>query len=166
MDTIKHFLKSNAFAVGAVAVAALILLLLAFKAGVGIGYRKAAFSDRWGANYHRNFGGPPCGSTLGFPKGGMIDAHGVFGQIIKIELPDLIIRDRGDVEKIVLIGDETLIKRGRQTVTPADLRADEYVVIIGEPDDQGRIKAKLIRLLPAPPEDGRPFPPTSLRFHR
>lgn len=137
---------------------AFIALLLVFKAGTIVGFRKAGFSYQWGENYHRNFAGPRGGLFQDFSGRDFIDAHGVFGQIMKIDpstgsgqAATLVIKGRDDVEKIVLVKDDTVIRRLMETVKPSDLKVDDFIVVIGEPNNNGQIEAKFIRVLPSPP---------------
>ena len=125
----------------------MLLLLLVFKLGTVVGARQADFSCRWSENYHRNFGGPKGGMFKGFRDNNFIEAHGTFGQIIKIDGATLVVKGRGDVEKVVLITESTVIKRGRESISISDLRADDYIVTIGSPNSAGEIQAKLIRIL-------------------
>lgn len=125
-----------------------ILLLLTFRAGMIVGYHKAMFSYRWGENYHRNFGGPRFGF---FSNSGrdFIESHGTFGQVIKIDSTTLVVKGRDDVEKIIVITKDTAIRRGIDNIMPIDLRVDDPVVIIGTPNNDGQIEARLIRVMPA-----------------
>jgi len=134
-----------------VGLAVFVIVVLIFGAGMFIGGMKARFSYRWAENYHRNFGGPE-GGFMGElkmmpPNSEFIEGHGTFGQIIKIDGLTLVIKGRNDVEKIILIKDDTVIKRLRDTVKPAELKVDEFIVVIGEPNDTGQVEAKLIRVL-------------------
>ena len=54
------------------------------------------------------------------------------------------------MEKIVLVNDQTVIRRGRDNVKVSDLKVDNNLVVIGDPNEMGQIAAKLIRLMPAP----------------
>ncbi len=56
-----------------------------------------------------------------------------------------LVKGKDDVEKMVLVSDKTEISRGRQTVRIDELKIDDSVVIIGSPNEQGQIEAKLIR---------------------
>lgn len=133
----------------------LVVLMLIFKAGLMIGAKKADFSHRFSDNYRRNFIGPAGNPQNGFFKEldekNFMNPHGVDGQIIKIDNEELVIKDRDNVEKMVLLNDKTVINRFRDTIKPDELKVDEYVIVLGEPNDQGEIVAKLIRLMPAPP---------------
>lgn len=129
-------------------IGALIVLLLVFKAGMVVGFKKANFSYRWVENYHRNFGGPRGGFLGDFSDRDFTDAHGTSGQIIKIDGNTLVTKGRDDVEKIVLVKDDTVIKRFQDTLKVADLKVNDYIVMIGDPNDAGQIEAKLIRLFP------------------
>jgi|SRR3989338_5021386 len=135
-----------------------ILLLLAFKAGMAVGFKKASFSYRWGENYHRNFGGPKGGFFREFSDNDLTNAHGVFGEIIKIDGTTLIIKGADGVEKAVLAGADASIRRFSEAVKAEELKVGDRVVVIGEPNDSGQIEAKLIRIMPALPGPKRGEP--------
>jgi len=122
-----------------------------------IGFKKANFSYRWEENYHQNFAGPKKGfiAELGrdFGNQDFIESHGIFGQIIKNESSSLVIKGPDNIEKIVLLNNDTIIKLQKQTVTKSELITNQYLVIIGEPNESGQLAAKFIRLLPPPPMD-------------
>jgi len=149
-----------------IGLAGFVIIVLVFSVGVWIGGEKARFSYRWAESYNKNFAGPKegfLGDWRGFPlpPEDFIEAHGVFGQIIKIDGSTIVIKGREDVEKIVLVKEDTVIKRFQDNVKIGDLKVDDYIVVIGEPNDAGQIEAKLIRIFPAPPDKTsfRPFPP-------
>lgn len=134
-------------------IAVIIVVILVLKIGMMIGFKKAEFSYRWGENYHRNFAGPRGGFFKDFEGEDFIDAHGVVGQIIKIDMPTtIIIKGKDGIEKIVVIKDDTVIKNLRDTVRLENLKIDDMMVVIGQPNEDGQIEAKLIRILPPPPQ--------------
>lgn len=126
------------------------IIVLIFGAGIKVGTLKAKYSYRWAENYHKNFAGPQGGFLGDFRRGfgdkDFINAHGAFGSIIKIDGSTLIIKGKNDVEKTVLVSDKTEINSRRETVKASDLKVDDQIVIIGSPNEQGQIEAKLIRL--------------------
>jgi hypothetical protein len=127
----------------------LIVILFILGLGIFIGATKARFSYRWAENYHKNFGGPRGGFMAGFPgfpERDFIEGHGTFGEIIKINDSDLVIKGRDDVEKVILITKDTVIKKGRKTIKKEDLKVGNAVTVIGTPDKEGRIEAELIRV--------------------
>lgn len=132
----------------------IVIALLIFSAGVTVGFYKASFGHAWSENYERNFGMRPDFSIFGennFPNAG-----GAIGKIIKIELPTLIVQDKDNVEKVILTNDDTQIEKMRQPAQTTDLKVDDFIVVIGAPDEQGQIEAKFIRVMPF----GMPVPPT------
>ncbi len=140
MDAMKP-LRSKAFPIALIAVCLLILLLLAFKVGVIVGYQKAQFSYRWGENYQRNFAGPRGGFFL--------NAHGAFGTILGINGNTMVVAGRDNVERIVLLKENTMLTRFRQRIPLSELKNNDTVMVIGSPNDAGQIEAKLIRVMPA-----------------
>lgn len=150
---VKTFIQSKTYKIIILSLAALVILFLAFNAGMAVGFRKARFSYQWAENYHKNFAGPRGGMLRGafrdFGGEDFIGAHGAAGQIIKIDGNEIVIRGRDGIEKIAVVKDDTDIERLREAVKLADLKVDDYIAVIGSPDDAGRIEAKLIRVLPA-----------------
>ncbi|MFA6353629.1 MAG: hypothetical protein WCW93_01715 [Candidatus Paceibacterota bacterium] len=131
----------------------IIVALLIFSAGITVGFRKASFGRAWGDNYEHNFGMRPNRPMFGqdnFPN-----ANGAIGKIIKITLPTIIVQDKDNTEKVILLKDDTKIQKMMSEIKASDLIIDDFVVIIGSPNAQGQIEAKLIRIMPA----GMPIPP-------
>lgn len=150
---IKPYLKKYAFPLAIVAMIWLVVLLLAFKLGVSLGKRQAEFTCQWSENYHRNFGGPPPGGFLQLlDRDDQVQAHGVFGTVIQAATGSLIVKQNDGVEKVVLVGDDTVIQLLRQRVPLSEVHVNEWAVVLGEPNDQGQIQATFIRLLPPPPQ--------------
>ncbi len=135
-----------------------ITILLIFQAGKIVGFKKANFSYQWGENYYKNFAGPRNGQMKGFMEKDFMGAHGVFGTIIEIKNSSLVIKGQDNLEKIVLLKGDTVINRLQKTVKLSDLKLDDKVVIIGSPDNEGQIEARLIRILP---KDFPPMPSAS-----
>ena len=159
---IKEVIQSRRFTIALVILAELILLALVFQAGMFVGFRKARFSYSWGENYHRMFGGPRQGFMEDFVGQDFIDSHGTAGRIVKIDNNALIIKGQNEVEKIIITTPTTSIKQGPVDIALKDLRLDDQVVVIGSPQNEGQIEAKIIRIFP-PKADAqkftRPAPP-------
>jgi len=159
MDINKIF-KSKIFRWALIIIGALVVLLFVFKAGMIVGVKKADFSCRWSDNYHRNFGGPRGGFLEGFGDRDFMEANGVFGQIIKIDVSTstptstFVVKGRGDTERVVLLDGNSVVKNLKDTVKSSDLKVGDSVVIIGEPNAAGQIEAKLVRVMPTPPTGG------------
>lgn len=131
----------------------LLIIFLAFGAGVFVGYRKAKFSYAWGENYDRNFGGPHHGifgiiheRGLG---GGFMNAHGTSGSVLSVASSTLTVSGRDGAEKIILVSSSTAIRAGSSNLSIADLKINDSVVVVGSPNNQGQIEARLIRVLPS-----------------
>ena len=123
-------------------------VVLIFGMGIFVGGAKAKFSYRWAESYHKNFAGPRSGffgDWKSFPRGDLIEGHGAFGEIIELNDTGFVIRGRGDVEKVIVITEDVVIKKGRKTIKDG-LQVGDQVIIIGSPNDDGQIEAKLIRV--------------------
>jgi hypothetical protein len=133
---------------------AIVVIVLVFGLGVFVGEKKAKFSYLWAENYHRMFAGPKAGflGNLRMPPfppfDEFIEGHGTFGEIIKIEGNNLVVKGRGNVEKVIVVTEKTVIKSGRKDIKFSDLKIGDMIVIIGSPNEKGQIEAKLIRVFP------------------
>jgi len=130
-----------------------LVALLIFYAGVNVGFHKASFGRAWGENYERNFGFGPDHPLLGadnFPN-----ANGAIGKIIKIELPTIIVQDKNNTEKVILLSSDTHIEKMANAIDSSELSVNDFIVVIGSPNDQGQVEAKFIRVMPL----GMPVPP-------
>jgi len=139
--------KSPKFSKISFGVAAALILIIVFGAGVFVGQEKARFSFHWGENYYNNFA-PKRPLQMPMDRD-LVNGYGSSGQIIKINSNSLVIKDRDGVEKNVLATAQTLIKRGPENLIIADLKVNDEIVVIGSPNSSGQIEAKLIRVLPA-----------------
>jgi hypothetical protein len=148
---INNIFESKLFRGIILSIAGLIVLIFVFGLGVSVGTKRADFSFKWAENYHKNFAGPREGFFNDFMGKEFIDANGVFGQIIKIGEQSLTIKGRDDVEKIVLTDEKTTIRFQNVNIKFNELKVDESIIVIGEPNDKGEIEAKLIRVMPPMP---------------
>lgn len=138
-------LKEN-HSIIAIAIIALVLILVSFRLGVFVGQKQAEFSYRWGENYHQNFGGPNGGFMQDLRGQDFIAGHGNVGRIIKKDSESLIIQDRDNIEKIIKVDPKTVIKNGRKDIKINELKIDDGIIVLGSPQDDGNILARLIRV--------------------
>jgi len=160
-ESVKKILESKKVSMIILILGLFIILSIVFQAGVYVGFHKASFGRDWSENYGRNFG-----MTRGDGRdliGGMRNqknfpnTHGTIGKIIKIELPIIIVEDKDGTEKVVIIKDDTGIRSIKQEIKVNDLRVDDFIVVIGSPNTNGQIEAKLIRVMPAGMPQARLF---------
>lgn len=151
---ITHISESKRFKTIITIIVALVGALVIFQVGVFVGYRKAVFSEGLGDNYYRAFSPREKGMMgPGFDGDNVPGGHGAVGKVIKISLPALIVEGPDNIEKQIILTDDTLIRRFKEAVLPADLKVGDYVVVIGSPNKNGQVEAGLIRLLPPPPQN-------------
>jgi hypothetical protein len=167
-ESIKKMFESKKVLFIASILGVLIIISLIFQAGVYVGFQKASFGRDWGENYGRNFG-----MMRGDGRdliGGMRNqknfpnAYGAVGKILKIELPTIIVQDKDGTEKVVLIKDDTGIRLMKEDIKASILKIDDFIVVIGSPNTEGQIEAKLIRLMPADMPLGLLPPPQPLKI--
>lgn len=152
-NKINIFIESKNFKYILYIFGAVFILFFVFQMGMMIGFRKASFSRDWGNNYERNFG--PMRKTPPFMRndvGNLPNAHGAIGKIIKVDYPNIVVLDKDQTEKIVIINDQTNIIERKEKVSKDILVVDKFIIVIGNPNVTGQIEAKLIRVLPAPEE--------------
>lgn len=156
-EKLKKVLESKILVGVLYGVGGILVLMLVFSLGVSVGFHKASFGKNWGENYERNFG-MKHGDMLGKFEGrgeNFPNAHGAVGKILKIELPNIIVIDKDNTEKVIVLNEQTKIQAMRQELKATDLKIDNFIVVIGSPDEKGQIEAKFIRLMPS----GMPLPP-------
>jgi len=120
-----------------------VIVLLIFQAGVIVGYHKGRFSARFGDNYYHTFGGRyPDFLPKMTPSG-----HGAVGKIVSVTWPTFILAGSDNIEKIILIKSDTIIRQFRDTVASSSLTVNDSVVVLGTPNNQGEIEARLIRII-------------------
>jgi hypothetical protein len=150
-ENIKQFFKkTDALKKAIIVFLGLALVIFIFGVGVFVGETKARFSFRWAENYHNNFAGPKGGflgdwQRLPMPPDNFMESRGIFGEIIKIN-GDLVIRGKDNMERVVILSASTLIERGRESIKKEDLKIGDKIVVIGSPNEQGQIEAKLVRI--------------------
>lgn len=154
----KNLIQSKKFKIAAGIVGVLLISLISFAVGVGVGFRKARFSYAFSENYERNFAGFPGRpeGPMGFMKEPMHDfsgrgfrnAHGLAGTIISIADNSLVVKDNDNKENTITISNKTVIKDGPVDVNLSDLKPDIRVVVMGRPNDNGTIDADFIRVFP------------------
>ena len=155
--------KSKMLKVAALAVGGFLVILVSFAGGVAVGLKKARFSYKWGENYERNFMGGPLRGPMGmkgqtpgpremmrdFEGRGFRNAHGIAGSVISVADNKIVIKDRNGQENTISVDDKTLIKRGQDNISLNDLKNGDRIVVMGSPDDNGVVKADLIRVFSA-----------------
>ena len=141
----------------------MIVLILIFFLGVSVGFHKASFGRAWGDNYEKNFGMMP--NLPAFGRDNFPNAHGAVGKIIKTELPTIIVQDKDNTEKVILIRDDTKIQKKKTSITANNLALDDFVVVVGSPNDKGQIEAKFIRIMPLgmPDPEQQPIAPAPIK---
>ena len=152
------YLKMKSLIIISWSILGFIILLLVFKAGMSVGFKKANFSIQWGQHYNQNFAGPRGNffmNTFGPDK--YTESNGAFGQILKINTDSLVMTGVGNVEKIILLKDDTIIRTERKEIKSNELQVGNNIVVIGEPNENGQIEAKLIRIMPTPPAGQMPI---------
>lgn len=129
--------------------AAVALALLIFQAGVMAGYHKARFGMGYGDSFHREFIDPHRSDMgKGFFGEGIPGGHGAVGEIISINLPQFVVAGSDNLEKTIRIASTTHIREFQNELPASGLMVGSTVVVLGVPNTNGQIDAKLVRVLP------------------
>lgn len=157
MIKIKNIWQSKFFLGVIFTLAIIVSVLVIFQAGRFVGFHQAGFSYRMGDNYYRAFEGPRPGGMKkgGMPFGDLPSGHGAVGEIIKVNLPTLIVSTPDNLEKTILLKDDTLIRHFRGEASSTDFKSGDMIIVVGEPNQDSVIEAKLIRILPPAPLEGK-----------
>lgn len=151
--SMQQFIQSKYFRWVAIAAGVFLVALLSFAVGVKVGFHKAKFSADWGRNFERQFlgeqggkEGPGFAGLLRMKDKGMRNGHGLAGEILSIADSTIMIRDRANQENTIRLNESTIINQGSTSLTPSDLAVGQKIVVIGRPDDDGVVAARLIRV--------------------
>ena len=148
----KESFQSKPFKWLLIGLAEVVLILTAFLLGQTVGFYKARTSYQWGENYQRIFGGPRAGFFGPGPgplnMGGemFLNAHGLAGQVIKIDGNTLVIKNDDNIERTALVATGTVITEDHQTLKLVNIKEGDNLMIIGSPDSSGQVNAKFIRI--------------------
>ena len=145
------FFTSHLFKGIVYGLAALLLALIIFQAGIFVGYRQAEFSSHWRDSYTMSFNDPRSAFAPFMRDQDDATPHGVVGEIASVSLPEIMVKGTGTAEEVVLVSTTTSIRNFRQDGVASDLKAGEQVIVIGTPNDSGQIEASFIRIVPPPP---------------
>lgn len=146
---VNAFLRSAACARLLIAIAFVGALFLAFGLGTSVGFHKAQQAQRYSESYDRLFGPAPRvpGGML-FERG--ISGHGAAGRILSVSSSSIQLAGR-EGERSVRIDAETEILRFSESVPLDSLVPGDFVTVLGEPEEDGQVLARFVRVMPAPP---------------
>ena len=77
----------------------------------------------------------------------------VYSEIISLNLPKIVISEPNKLERVVIVSSTTLVRRFQEEAKVSDLKTGDFVVVLGNPNDVGEIEAKLLRIMPVPPQE-------------
>lgn len=154
-DSLEELLKSSRFQSVTIIIGFALVFLLLFQAGMYVGYRKAAFSYNMGDNYYRAFRGhgpTPFHMPI---RGDFVGSDGTVGKVVSVHLPMIVLTSRDNTERAAIVDDKTIVLQGSETTTPGTIQPDDFIVILGSPNEDSQVQAKLIRIVPPPPGEER-----------
>lgn len=146
----KEYIKSFSFKKLLIGLAGVTILLLVFSAGLMLGKARSEFEKDWEENYYGNIIGPGARGMkgmMGLARPGF-NPHSGLGQIIKIDGNHIIVKGPDNLEKAIAADEKTIIRKFDQILNVSDLNLDEFIVVVGRPNNFGQLEAKLIRVMP------------------
>ena len=134
------------------AILVIIGIILVFHIGEEFGYKKAEVIGRMSDGYYQAFdpSSPGQNGPFGYLFDDQTDSHGVAGKVVNVSDNKIIVADNEGIEKSVLVDKDTILKNHRDNIVVSDIKADDYVIVIGLPAADGQITAKIIRVVPPP----------------
>lgn len=72
------------------------------------------------------------------------------GKVIQINEKSITINDPYDPEITILITEQTLIKKNKETITPEQILLHDFAQVSGKPIDEKTIEAEKIKILKPP----------------
>ncbi len=146
-------------------IGAIVVVLLIFGGGMAVGYQRGIFSSRFGENYYQNFRGGDASAGGAMMLGGPppMNQHGTVGTVIDIDASNsrITATDPDGDEELIALDADTVIRRMDETISIVDINPGDQVVVIGEPNADGQIQARFIRIfsgsssLPQMPPQGQ-----------
>ena len=148
----KSFLESKKIARIMAAVIIMAGIIFVFHIGEEFGYKKAELMDQVSGNYYKTFGpgDPRKTGPLGYLFDDQTGTHGVAGKVANVTAGKIVVEDNEGIEKTVTTDSDTIIKKQRNTISINDIQPDDFIVVIGSPNANGEIDAKIIRVVPPP----------------
>ena len=145
-----NFLSSKKVRAVLLILGGLIVLFVVFGLGIAVGYDRAGFAAGFGKNYYRMFyGAVPAGPAAMMAPPMPEAIHGVVGTVIDLGTSTISVEDEEDNEQSVVVPSGTSIRQGGDTVVIGEMNVGDQIAVIGEPDADGQIVARFIRILPA-----------------
>lgn len=129
----------------------LIVLVLVFGLGIAVGYDRAGFASGFDRNYfHIFFGGSPSGAIGLLAPPMPMAIHGVVGTVIDVNTSTISVKDQRNNEHSVAVSLGTDIRSGNMSVGINNVVVGDQIAVIGEPNNEGQIDARFIRIFGTP----------------
>jgi len=149
MKEFKNIVSSKKVRLTAGVIGVLVLALLIFHAGVVFGSHRNSFGDPLDrSGMGRGFRPPFMPDGFEMPRGFIPNSHGAVGAITAITLPTFTMETREGTSKTILVSTSTMIQNGENPKN-ITLSVGTHIIVLGDTDSEGRIGAKVIRMLPA-----------------
>ena len=129
----------------------ILIVMVIFSIGMAVGFVKGQFSERWDRHYMEVMGGPRSPfSTFPDMNNRAPSPHGTTGQVISYNNDQLVVKGPGDIENVIIVSPTTTIRQFHEQGTTTEIKAGSWLTAIGSPDENGRLVATFIRIMPAP----------------
>ncbi len=151
-DTIKSAFQSATTKKILAIIFILIVVIFVFNVGEEFGYHKAEVMEQMSSGYGHTFAPHDMrhNGPFGYLSDDQTGTHGVAGKVVSMTENKILVADNEGIEKTVLTDSNTIIRKQRDTITEAEIKPDDFVIVIGTPNNSGQITAKIIRIVPSP----------------
>lgn len=154
--TVEQIIQSKIFRAVIIIIAGVAIITFVFSLGIIVGIKKAPFTSENSGKYYRIFQVSPTTVYKNLkPDVGIV--NGCYGRIIAI-VPsvdeaissEILVADSDGTEKLIIVDKNTIIRKQNRTITILDLRQNDNIVTLGDPNQDGTITARLIRVMSLP----------------
>jgi hypothetical protein len=146
-----NFLESKVVRTIVWSLGGLIVLVVVFGLGIAVGYDRAGFASGFDRDYDQVFFGAPPGGAVGLVAPPMpVAIHGVVGTVIDLGTSTISVENQQGNEQSVAVSSSTAIRNGNGNSVLGDVAVGDQVAVIGEPNAEGQVEARFIRILRTP----------------
>ncbi|MEI8339170.1 MAG: hypothetical protein WCF94_00725 [bacterium] len=131
-------------------IALVLFMAVIFFSGMAVGAKHADFKNGYADRYEKMFLGRGANMMpgFGFDPREDIRSFGAVGKVVSIASSTIVVGDLNNVEKLISIDGQTIIKFGNDSLKLSDVKIGQNVAVFGAPSTDGSVTAKLIRVMP------------------
>src|SRR5258706_502018 len=106
----------------------LTIVITIFHTNISINYHKTRFTKSYSNNFERNFLGERQGMRGMMTRDLPVD-HGAIGEVVSIDLPQVVISGKDKLEKTVLVSTTTQVRKFQADGSVSDIKIGDFLVV-------------------------------------